>query len=324
MSITIISQYRFNDKDLARLKAYGIEYHFAERGQEGLVQLSEEVRQRAIIYIGSASGQDERFFGLCPAIHWIHHPAAGINNEAHWIDWELMKRHGVTVTASRIHAAVISELIVTYMLMLAKNMPSFVKKQKEKNYKGHPVTLINQTTALVLGMGTIGRETARKLKVAFNMRVLGINTDGRQVDHCDRCYPLAALPDIIGTCDFLIITMPLTEKTKHVIDKNILQKMKRTAFLINIGRGALINEPDLIEALRSQQIAGAGLDVFEREPLPLDSPLWEMDNVVLTPHIAGVFSGYSAGVMNAFLENLEFFVRGDVLHMPSRANEKGY
>jgi phosphoglycerate dehydrogenase-like enzyme len=156
------------------------------------------------------------------------------------------------------------------------------------------------------------------------MRIIGINTDGRPVEFCDATHTLADLPRLLPESDAVILTIPVTEKTEYLFDRAMLGCMKKTAFLVNVSRGTLIKEDDLIAALRDKTIAGVGLDTFEKEPLPAESPLWGMENAIITPHVSGGFRRYHARVMDVFLENLDYFMRGEYLTMPGRANEKGY
>jgi phosphoglycerate dehydrogenase-like enzyme len=320
MTLTIVSGYRFSDAEIGRVAVLGGEYHFTEKADT----LPVDVRDRAAIFIGAANHLDEAFFAALPAIRWVHHPAAGVNTNTRWVDWELVRRHQLIVTATRIHETSISEMIVTYMLMLAKQMPGFTAQQRERTYKGLRTRLLSGTTALIVGTGNIGRETARKLTAGFGLRVIGINSDGRPIENCDEVHTLKALPRLAGECDWLIVCLPLTEETRGLIDRAILEKIKPTACLINIARGPIIDEDALVAALKEGRIAGAGLDTFVQEPLPAESPLWTLPNVIITPHVAGSFTGYHARVMDSFLENFRYFKDGRYELMPHRADTKGY
>jgi phosphoglycerate dehydrogenase-like enzyme len=129
----------------------------------------------------------------------------------------------------------------------------------------------------------------------------------------DRIYPGEALHSMLAECDYVVVTLPLTGRTRHLIDADLLRDMKPTSFLVNVGRGAVINEADLVRALKKGWIAGAGLDVFEEEPLSDSSPLWRMDNVILTPHISGMTTQYDERAVNLFAANLRRYLVGEPL-----------
>ena len=157
------------------------------------------------------------------------------------------------------------------------------------------------------------------------MRTVGINSDGHAVEDFDETHPLSALDDLLPGADFVILTLTLTEKTQFIISRANLPRMKPSAYLINISRGDLIAEDDLVDALRKRTIAGAALDVFHHEPLPKDSPLWDLDNVLLTPHAScmGVRE-HGKHLVDRLLRNFEHFKGGDYNRMDEVANEKRY
>lgn len=138
----------------------------------------------------------------------------------------------------------------------------------------------------------------------------------------DRVYPSEATRSMLKECDYVVITLPLTSQTHHLINRDMLKEMKPNAYLINIGRGSIIHEADLIHALKKGWIAGAGLDVFEEEPLPADSPLWQMENVILTPHISGFTPHYDERAVDLFGENLRRYLSGKpLLNLVNRERE---
>jgi D-2-hydroxyacid dehydrogenase (NADP+) len=118
---------------------------------------------------------------------------------------------------------------------------------------------------------------------------------------------------MLAACDYLVITLPLTSRTHHLINESLLKEMKPTAFLVNVGRGSIINEPDLVKALQRGWLAGAGLDVFEQEPLPADSPLWSMENVIISPHVSGFTPYYDERAVDLFADNIRRYLAGEPL-----------
>jgi phosphoglycerate dehydrogenase-like enzyme len=161
----------------------------------------------------------------------------------------------------------------------------------------------------VLGLGTIGRALAVRA-AAFDMRVIGTKRTPAAIPHVEKVLAPEGTDQVLREADYLVIALPLTPATEGLIDSRALSLMKPTAVLINVGRGRVVKEDALIDALRRGVIAGAGLDVFEREPVPGDSPLYEMENVIMTPHIAGASRTYFDRVIPFFCENLRRYLDG--------------
>ena len=165
-----------------------------------------------------------------------------------------------------------------------------------------------------IGVGAVARETARKLR-PFDVRIIGVKNTVEGVEHFDEIYGIDGLDSLLEQSDFVITLVPLTDETEKMIGKEQFRKMKQTAWFINVARGPVVDEQSLIKAVKEGWIAGAGLDVFEQEPLPENSPIWGLDNVILTPHIAGPTPHYMDRLMDLFIDNLEAFVEGDTEKM---------
>jgi phosphoglycerate dehydrogenase-like enzyme len=200
-----------------------------------------------------------------------------------------------------------------------------------------PLELRGSTVGIV-GYGSIGREIAHIART-FGMEVLAVKRDVRQPAEPDgyalaergdpegvyfhRLYPPEALISMVRECDFVVLTLPLTESTRNMIDADVLEAMKPTAYLINLSRGGIVAEDALLAALRSGQIAGAGMDVFAAEPLPEDNPLWKEPNLIISPHISGVTTDYDVKAVTMFIENLKRYIaRKDLLNLVDRT--RGY
>ncbi|MDV7391277.1 D-2-hydroxyacid dehydrogenase, partial [Arthrospira platensis SPKY1] len=186
---------------------------------------------------------------------------------------------------------------------------------------------LRERTLGIVGYGSIGRELARLVK-PFGTTILVTKNNARHIADNgyylpgagdpegtlpDRIYPGEALRSMAAECDYVVLCLPLTPKTRYVYDESVLREMKPTSFLVNIGRGELIPEKDLVKALKKGWIAGAGLDVFETEPLPEKSALWSMDNVILTPHVSGFTAHYEERAVELFTENLRRYLDGEPL-----------
>ena len=203
------------------------------------------------------------------------------------------------------------EFIVFNILQLAKQNRSFMDNQKAKKWKlNTAMTEVYGKTALFLGTGTIAQEGAKRLQ-GFGMNVIGMNTDGRAVVYFDENVPLDQYREIFPKADYLISVLPSTENTVHFLDKEKLSLLPKGASVINVSRGSIINEMDLTELLAKGHLGGAALDVFEVEPLPQDSALWDMENVYVYPHSSWVSELMIERRLDLMYENLQRLKNGE-------------
>ncbi len=266
---------------------------------------------------------------LVPNLRWIQMHWAGINSLRDTAVWD---SNILLTTASGVHAPNMAQYTLAQMLAWAHHVPRWLAYQQKGEWpknrwdKFLPDELHGRTLG-ILGYGSLGREIARLVK-PFGMKILVTKRDARhlrdegytipgtgdpQGELPDRVYPSEATRSMLKECDYVVITLPLTSQTQHLINRDILKEMKPNAYLINIGRGSIVNEADLVHALKKGWIAGAGLDVFEAEPLPADSPLWRMENVILTPHVSGFTPHYDERAVDIFVENLRRYLSGKPL-----------
>ncbi|MFD1334834.1 D-2-hydroxyacid dehydrogenase [Oceanobacillus iheyensis] len=239
-------------------------------------------------------------------LKWVQSWSAGVD----YLDLDYLKKNDIHLTsANGVHAYPISETIFAYMLGFTRLIHTYIRQQQEK--KWHHANLkaeIHEKTIGIIGVGEIGKETA-KIAQAFGMKVLGVRHSGRPLENVDEMYTPADLSLVLEQSDFVVVTLPLTKDTHHMFGKEQFAQMKNSAFFINIGRGPIVDESALISALQQKEIAGAGLDVFETEPLQSDSPLWEMENVIITPHSAGATEYYTNRVIHdIFIPNLKSYL----------------
>ncbi len=248
-------------------------------------------------------------------LRWYQQWAAGA-------DWllrypEAAEMNFVLTNASGIHAIPITEHIFALLLAFARKIGQSVRYQTRGEWmldeqKRNVFELADKTMALI-GVGAIGERTAQ-IAVAFGMRVLGVRRNpGRGAAGVETMVGPDRLLDVLPEADFVVITAPLTDETRGMIGERELRAMKPTAYLVNIGRGGIVKERALIRALEEGRIAGAGLDVFEEEPLPEDSPLWRMENVIVTAHYAGFTPRYDERAIAIFLDNLRRYKAGEPL-----------
>jgi phosphoglycerate dehydrogenase-like enzyme len=254
---------------------------------------------------------------LLPKAHnlrWMQQWGAG----ADWLRHipEAAKMDFVLTSASGVHAIPISEQILGYLLAFARGLHRAVRAQvKRKWRKETKETLFElaDKTMLLIGVGAIGGRTA-KVAAALGMRVLGLRRDpSLKAAGIKAMYGPDQLLDVLPQADIVVITAPLTDETRDMIGPQELRAMKPTAYLVNIGRGDTIQEDALIQALQEGWIAGAGLDVFAKEPLPRESPLWGMENLIMTAHYAGMTPCYDERALAIFLDNLRRYRTGQPL-----------
>ena len=221
-------------------------------------------------------------------------------------------RDGVIVTNLRgLHGASVSESVLTAMLALSRNLPRAVRSQDAGRWDRFPVNLVKGKTVGILGVGVIATELAPRCQ-ALGMKVIGITSSPRSVPGFDQMVSRDELLEVAGELDHLVLLIPYTSETGGIVGSAVLKRMKRSAFLINVARGQVVDQPALVEALQAGQIAGAALDVFAEEPLPDGHPLWKMPHVIITPHMAGFHAGYPDEALPIVIENVRHFLAGDI------------
>lgn len=276
----------------------------------------------AEIIAGWKKGIEKECLAPQSKLKWLQTWSAGVDS----LPLESLESKNIIVTsANGVHAYPISESIFAFMLGLTRKIHTYVKNQLEKKWHHSGIKLeMHEKTIGIIGVGTIGKETA-KIAKAFGMRVLGVRHSGKQQEYVDEMYTTDQLDMVLPNCDYVVVTLPLTKDTKHLFDSKKFNLMKPSSFFINIGRGEIIVEGDLITALQNGIIAGAGLDVFEQEPLSVDNPLWELENVMITPHIAGSTEHYNQRVIeNILIPNLRNYISGTLPPVNRVDFSKGY
>lgn len=249
-----------------------------------------------------------------PALQWLHVFNAGVD---HPIYTEMLQRGLCLTTSAGSTAMPIAQTAITGLMMLARNFPRWLTAQRDRRWDpmrppDFPRDLVGQT-ALVLGLGSIGSEIAR-LAQALGLKVIGIRRSPMKPgDPVDELHPPQKLAALLPRADWLIIASPLTAETRGLIDAGMLARLPKGACIINIARGEIIDETAMIAALRERRLGGAYLDVFEKEPLPAESPLWDLPNVLVTPHNSAAAAGNEERVYRMFLDNLECWHHGKPL-----------
>lgn len=257
-----------------------------------------------------------------PRLRWMQMHMAGLD----WmVKQPIMQAQDVEITtASGIHAVPMAEFCIMTMLAFAYRLPELMREQTAGKWaerlRGTP---LRGRTLGIVGYGSIGRELGR-MADALGMTVLAAKRDAMTTEESTsysedgtgdpageiprRIYPFQALPMMVGECDFVVVTAPLTSETRGMIGDAVFSAMKKTAVLVNVGRGPVVDEAALISALSAGKLAGAALDVFAEEPLPSGSPLWNMENVIITPHVSGEPTDHHQRLVTLFAENLRRYI----------------
>lgn len=272
----------------------------------GLDEAEDVIEETHIIFANVNFLKDD-FIRRAKNLEWIQSLISGTDS---LLSLQALKDHVLVTSGRGIHGPQMSELAFLHMLNLTRRYPEMLKNKEQRLWKRWPQPLLYKKTVGILGVGTIAEELARKCK-AFNMTVYGISSTEREVEGIDRIFNRTELLKVAGMVDYLIILIPHSPETDKIIDVKVFSAMKSSAFLINIARGAVLDEGALIDALKAGKIAGAGLDVYSQEPLPTDHPFWEMSNLVMTPKVGGMSDIYPEQVMPILEKNLRHFLNGD-------------
>jgi phosphoglycerate dehydrogenase-like enzyme len=282
-------------------------------------------RDERIAHIDAHIAEAEVFYGgrlsteqwqSATRLRWIHVPWAGVNT---LLATPGIAESDVIVTnSSGIMADSVADHVLGTMLMLARDLASQVRAQDRREWTRYETESpkrqpLRGRTLGILGYGAIGRAVAVRAR-AFGMRVIATKRDATELPReLDAVHGPDDIDSLLEQSDDVVVALPLTPRTQGLLDRERLARMKPTARLVNISRGAVVVEADLIEALRNGTIEAAALDVFEQEPLPSESPLWSMPNVLVTPHSSGGFMGFGEASAALFIDNLGRYVRGEEL-----------
>lgn len=253
-------------------------------------------------------------------VKWIQVASAGVD----YLDQEKLKKQDILLTnSSGIHSNGIAESVFGMLLNYTRGMDISLKAQLKSEWISVDTLLeLSGKTMMIVGTGEIGKQTG-KVAHAFDMKTIGINRSGGEVEHMDEQYTQDDLENVIGHADIVVNILPMTDETDKLFDKNLFKQMKDQSIFINVGRGGTVDTDALLEALDSN-IAYAGLDVFHEEPLPNDHPLWNREDVLITPHIAGRLEDYSKSLFPIFEKNLKAYMNGEALPINLVDYTRGY
>jgi phosphoglycerate dehydrogenase-like enzyme len=334
-TIHVLSTARFTDEQLAWLRAVSSRLELVQHTGREADQLPPDFwhKVEVLCTFGKPPAPEQ-----VPNLRWVQLMSAGAD---HVVDLPIFSGDVILTTTSGIHAINIGELVLAMMLVWGHRLLTMMEYQRKADWPEDRSDLflpqeLRGATVGIVGYGSIGREVGR-LTNALGMRVLAFDESDDPADLGYRVPgvgdPEGALPQklyrpgglkaMLAECDYVVLALPLARASRGILGRDEFQAMKSSAFLVNIGRGGVVDESMLVQALHEGWIAGAGLDVFEEEPLPASSPLWGMPNVILTPHIAGATPHYHDRAADVFAENLLRYVDGRPLLNQVDLN-KGY
>ncbi|WP_309118336.1 D-2-hydroxyacid dehydrogenase [Paenibacillus sp.] len=271
-------------------------------------EATDDAVREAEIVVGWRDGLESAVLSETSRVRWLQSWSAGMDH----LEIDRYLERGIELTsANGVHAYPISETVFAMLLAFTRKIDVYIRNQQHRKWDHAGLkSEMHGKTIGIIGVGAIGEETARIAKAAFGMRVLGVRRSGAPSPAVDEMFAVERLLDMLPSCDYVVAVVPSTSESKHLFDARAFAAMKETAFFVNVGRGSVVDTQALIDALNAGRIAGAGLDVFEEEPLPADHPLWAMDNVIVTPHTAGSTERYAERAVDIFLRNLEMVLDG--------------
>lgn len=275
-------------------------------------QSEDEARQAIVDADGMYGTITPDLLSRATRLRWLQTPVAGLEN---YMFPALIEADLTMTNMAGIYSDQIADQAFAYILMFARGMHIYLRRQLQHVWQtGAPVVHLADQTLGVVGLGGIGTEVAKRGH-ALGMRVIAIEPRPRpNQPFVDELWGQDRLDDLLAAADFLVLCVPHTPETVKLIRAEQLQRMKRTAYLINISRGVVVDLDDLTAALQNGIIAGAGLDVYEVEPLPADHPLWDQENAILTPHVAAASPHVAPRRLGVVKENLRRFLAGEPLH----------
>lgn len=271
--------------------------------------ISEENLADCTILVTYGEDLTEEYIAMAPKLQWIFVASAGLEK----MPAKAITDRGIYVSNVRgIHKKPMTESILAHILSIKRSLPTIYKMQEQREWGKSKVRLseLNGSTALILGPGAIGQEIGRILQ-AFEVHTIGCNTSGEMVSYMNQTVRISNFDGVLKEADIIISVLPSTEKTRGLLTSAHFKLMKDTAIFMNFGRGDLVANDVIVEAIENKEIAYAVLDVFEEEPLPKDHPLWSFENVYVSPHVSSHSSRYLERSLAIFKPNLQAWINGE-------------
>lgn len=306
--LTVLLTRIYDASAVASLRADFPEVRFIQLPEDATVP-AEGRRAEVLLRCLMSKPQLQGVLRDAPGIRWIHTCTAGFDQ---LLVPEIAERSLVVTRSARAQNIQMAEFVIGYLLVVSKRFPALLRSQAARAWEPPDLDDLAGKTIGIVGAGAIGVEVARRC-AAMDMRVLGIKRTPEPLPCFDRVLPPAGLPEVLAASDFVLLAVPLTVETRGMIAAPQLRMMKPSAYLLNVARGALIVEDDLVRALRERWIAGACLDAFTQEPLPPESPLWTLEGAIVTPHCSYRSPSGLARGLREFADNLRRYLHGEPL-----------
>lgn len=268
-------------------------------------QIEEAIDQADIIFSGHTFPAE--LISKAKNLKWVQSMAAGVENFARS---KLLPSHVVFTKIRGVHGPIMAEYVIGYILVLTQDVKRTFANQGKKRWEPFLVDSIRGKTVGVMGLGSVGAYIAYQVHL-MGATVIALEEQEKRLPYVSKEYSVTEIEEFLGSSDFVVVAIPLTDATEGILGEKEFGMMKKSAYLINVSRGPLVQEEALLNALRQGTIAGAVLDVFQEEPLPSDHPLWDLDNVIITPHLSG--PSIPEDIVTVFLENLKRFEEGKQL-----------
>lgn len=281
---------------------------------EDINVLQEEIKDTDILAAMLMRKFDSDLIKRGNNLKWIQSWSAGVDRFLKEDLFDYLKENGIALTSVRgIHRDSMSEQVLGYLISFSRRLPELLKLQRKREWERLKVDYLKDKTLAIFGLGAVGKEVARKATV-FKMNVIGIKRNPNvNIPHVNKIYGPEKKEEVLNKADYVVVTLPLTDQTRGYFGSKEFAAMQKNAYFINVARGEIVKEKELIKALQEKTIAGAALDVYQEEPLPKDSPLYELDNVILTPHTSGLFPHYNQKAVEIFKNNLKLYLEGEDL-----------
>ncbi|QEK13651.1 dihydrofolate reductase [Crassaminicella thermophila] len=305
MWVKVLFTYDYGDERMNRIRELGYEVIYV---YEKDVKVDEKnVDAEVLVCYDPFSTLDIK---KMKNLKWIQLSSIGIDQ----VPIDYVKKEKIMITNNKGGYSIpIGEWIVMKILEMFKNSRKFYEKQKNGKWQMDTTLLeLYGKTIGFIGTGSIANEGAKRLQ-GFGVRIIGVNTSGKKVDYFDKCFSMDDLDKMLPECDVVVLTIPYTNKTHNLINNDTISMMKEGVFLVNVSRGSIIDEVALLKFLRNGKIRGAALDVFTQEPLESDHPLWNFNNVIITPHNSWISEKRNERRFNMIYENLKRYISGKKL-----------
>jgi phosphoglycerate dehydrogenase-like enzyme len=289
---------------------------FCESKKEIMDQIND-----AEVFVTYGNDVTEELIEKAPNLKWVACLSAGIDQ---FPLQKLAEREILVTNARGIHKTQMAEYAIAMFLQVYRNSKTIIDNERKATWdKGVRVQEMAEKTMLILGTGAIGGETARLAK-AFRMKTIGVSRSGRDTENFDEVYPTSKLKEILPKADLIVSVLPSTEETRGLLTYDYFKIMKDSAVFLNMGRGDVLIEGDLLKAIQEKAFRHAILDVFIEEPLPKDHPFWKEENITVTPHISGLSPAYVRRALEIFKTNLSVFEKGEGTYKNTVDLHRGY